>query len=185
MGMVSETDSVSSARIAVSMQRMEATRSAAFEAIYRLYHRDVYRYILAMTGSIDDAEDITSDTFERAARAWTIAESPPDAPLAWLLVASRRRVTDRWRQARRRAQLVLGGQRSLQTDPPVERTEFWLWFDAVARVLTSRQREVLLLRYQHDLTDNDIARIMSLSTSGVRSLVNRAIEVLRNHPEVL
>ena len=65
------------------------------------------------------------------------------------------------------------------------RTEFWLWFDAVARALNGRQREVLLLRYQRDLTDAEIGSILGISESGVRSLVSRAIAVLREHEELL
>ncbi len=60
-----------------------------------------------------------------------------------------------------------------------------MWFEALAGVLSDRQREVLLLRYQSDLTDADIAMIMGLSQSGVRSLVARALATLRSHPELL
>jgi DNA-directed RNA polymerase specialized sigma24 family protein len=52
-------------------------------------------------------------------------------------------------------------------------------------VLTARQREVLVLRYQRDLTDADIGSVMRLSESGVRSLVARALAILRSHPELL
>jgi RNA polymerase sigma factor (sigma-70 family) len=70
-------------------------------------------------------------------------------------------------------------------DAGERKTEFWLWFDAIASVLTDRQREALLLRYQRDLTDADIGSIMGISESGVRSLVSRALDVLRSHPELL
>jgi RNA polymerase sigma factor (sigma-70 family) len=55
----------------------------------------------------------------------------------------------------------------------------------VSAALTARQREALVLRHQRDLTDADIARIMGISESGVRSLVARALEVLRDHPELI
>jgi DNA-directed RNA polymerase specialized sigma24 family protein len=44
---------------------------------------------------------------------------------------------------------------------------------------------VLVLRYQRDLTDADIASVLGMSESGVRSLVARAVEALRAHPELL
>jgi len=34
--------------------------------------------------------------------------------------------------------------------------EFWLWLDALSRALPARQRDVIFLRYQHDLSDEDI-----------------------------
>jgi len=75
----------------------------------------------------------------------------------------------------------------VRTTAPLEaeRIEFWLWFDRLSDALTSRQREVLLLRYQSDLTDAEIGRILGLSEPGVRSLASRAISSLRQHPELL
>src|SRR5262249_38955033 len=106
-------------------------------------------------------------------------------PLPWLLVVTRRLATDRWRRARRLAAILFAGRRRDATDGSERSTEFWAWYDAVAKVLTPRQREVLALRYQHDLTDEQVGEVMGLTPSGVRSLVARAIDALRAHPEVL
>ncbi|MEO8230379.1 MAG: sigma factor-like helix-turn-helix DNA-binding protein [Chloroflexota bacterium] len=102
-----------------------------------------------------------------------------------MLLTARRIATDRWRRARRWAQIVLGLRSDEQGDAGERQTEFWVWFDQVSRLLTDRQREVLLLRYQRDLGDADIGRIMGISESGVRSLAARALDVLRAHPELL
>ena len=40
-----------------------------FEQVYGLYFRDVYRYILQLSGSEHVAEEITSDTFFKALRS--------------------------------------------------------------------------------------------------------------------
>ena len=40
-----------------------------FEQVYDLYFRDVYRYILKLSGSDHVAEEITSDTFFKALRS--------------------------------------------------------------------------------------------------------------------
>ncbi len=128
------------------------------------------------------AEDIASETFERALRVW---KEVPDPALPWLLLTARRIATDRWRRAGRWARIAFGLHREEGGDAGERQTEFWIWFDEVSRLLTHKQREVLLLRYQRDLTDADIGRIMGLSESGVRSLSARALDVLRTHPEVL
>ena len=158
---------------------------ADFEALYRDHFRSVYRFALGLTRSNDDAADIVAETFQRAFRAWSGGARSPDRPLPRLLLAARRIATDRWRRARRLAGLLFRGGSRLESGAGEARTEFWLWFDAVAMILSSRQREVLLLRYQRDLTDADIAEIMGISESGVRSLVARAVAALRDHPELL
>jgi len=66
-----------------------------------------------------------------------------------------------------------------------QHVEFWSWFNALSQVLTDRQREALILRYQRELTDADIGQILGLSESGVRSLIARALKTMRAHPELL
>jgi RNA polymerase sigma factor (sigma-70 family) len=176
------SDAMRESQLVVPIQPAVSVRAVDFEAAYRAHYRDVYRYLLAFTGSPDDADEIASETFERALRAWDRA---PDPALPWLLLTARRIATDRWRRATRWASLALGIRAAVRNDAGERETEFWLWFDAVSRILTDRQREVLTLRYQRDLSDADIASIMGVSESGVRSLVSRALEVLRTHPELL
>jgi len=166
----------------VPIQPAVSSRLREFEDAYRAHYRDVHRYLLAFTGSTQDAEEIAAETFERALRTWV---KTPNPPLPWLLLTARRIATDRWRRARRWAQIALGLRGERSADAGERQTEFWLWFDQVSRLLTDKQREVLLLRYQRDLTDADIARIMAISESGVRSLASRALAVLRAHPELL
>ncbi len=168
--------------VVTPVQASTRPRLVEIERVYANHYHDVHRYLLGLTASPDDAEEIAAETFERAIRAWS---QVPEPVLPWLLLTARRIATDRWRRAGRAAKLGLGLRRPVVARAELSETEFWLWFRAVAAALTSRQREVLVLRYQRDLTDVDIARIMGLSESGVRSLVARALEVLRAHPELL
>jgi RNA polymerase sigma factor (sigma-70 family) len=152
------------------------------ERVYGDHFHDVHRYLLGLTGSPADADEIAAETFERAIRSWARVPTPA---LPWLLLTARRIATDRWRRARRLARLAPRPRPERAADAGEAETEFWLWFRAISSALTARQREVLVLRYQRDLSDADIGGIMGLSESGVRSLVARALEVLRAHPELL
>jgi RNA polymerase sigma factor (sigma-70 family) len=115
-------------------------------------------------------------------------------------VIARRIATDRWRRRRLIAWLPLPGSRPSEIDDRGRRrstqhepggpdkdagvAEFWLWLDALSRALPARQRDVIFLRYQHDLSDEDIGEVLGLSASGVRTLASRAISGLRKHPEL-
>jgi RNA polymerase sigma-70 factor (ECF subfamily) len=168
--------------LVVSIQPVMRADPAIIERLYADRYRDVFRYVLALTRSVEDAEDITADCFERALRTW---RQVPERPIAWLLLTARRMATDRWRRARRLARiLALRGNGGTNPESDLD-AGFSEWFDALARVLNERQREVLILRYQRDLADADIGHVMGLSESGVRSLVARALEILRSHPELL
>lgn len=165
----------------VAAPRPAPVRTAAVEQAYLDHYAAVFRYSFALTRSVADAEDVTAEVFARALRAWT---EPPARPLGWLLLTTRRIATDRFRRAARLVSILtrLPSRQPPRVEPGVE---FSLWFDALGAVLTARQREVLVLRYEQDLTDAEIGEVLGVSASGVRSLVARALTALRAHPELL
>jgi RNA polymerase sigma factor (sigma-70 family) len=164
----------------------DVDEAASFGALYRQRYRDVYRYALLMLRSAEEAEDVTADAFQRAYAAWHSGHGPEGQALPWLLI-TRRLVIDKTRRRRLLSWLPLASVQPTH-EPAVEaetgRTEFWIWFERFARELPARQREVLILRYQHDLDDAAIGEILGLSTSGVRSLLGRACATLRRNPEI-
>ena len=160
-----------------------------FEAVYRDHYRDVYRYVLLSLRRRDDADDVVADTFDRAFTAWRSGHGPAGRALPWLLLIARRIVVDRWRRERMIRWLPFATGRGPANEPADARdeggrAEFWLWLDQLAQALPARQREVVFLRYQRDLSDEEIGEILGLSASGVRTLVARALGALRNHPEL-
>ena len=165
-----------------------AAPAETFEAIYRDHYRDVYRYVLLGLRQRDDADDVVADTFDRAFTAWRSGHGPAGRALPWLLVIARRIVVDRWRRDRLIRWLPFATGRTTHdpadTGDEGRRAEFWLWLDALAKALPARQREVVFLRYQRDLADEEIGEILGISASGVRTLVSRALAALRKHPEL-
>jgi RNA polymerase sigma factor (sigma-70 family) len=158
-----------------------------FEEVYRRHERDVVRYLTIMLGDPDDAQDLAADAFRRALEAWRDGRGPAGRALPWLLTIARRLVINRWRRRRLFRRLPIGFDAPSAT-PDVsanDATEFWLWLAALSRAIPDRQREVLVLRYRRDLSDEEIGEVVGLTASGVRSLVARAIQSLRNHPELL
>jgi RNA polymerase sigma-70 factor (ECF subfamily) len=165
-----------------------AATALTFEGVYRDTYRDVYRYVLLALGRVDDVEDVVADTFNRAFEAWRSGHGPAGRALPWLIVIARRIVIDRWRRRRLLRWLPFQSDdtRSEPSDPDDsrERAEFWIWLAQLADALSDREREVVFLRYQRDLSDEDIGEILGLSASGVRTLVSRALASLRQHPEL-
>ena len=175
-------------------------RDDSFEAVYTAHYRDVSRHVILTTRGRDDVEEIVAETFARAFAAWRSGHGPAGRPLPWLLVIARRIATDRWRRGRLIGWLPLpdglrptrGGWDGRQATEPEPGgpdraagvAEFWLWLDALSQALPTRQRDVIFLRYQHDLSDEDIGEVLGLSASGVRTLVSRALHGLRKHPEL-
>jgi RNA polymerase sigma factor (sigma-70 family) len=151
-----------------------------FEEVYERHLGDVFRYAFVLTRNRDEADDVTSEAFARAFRAWQSGREPSGPTLPWLLTIARNIATDGWRRGRR----ILARPPESTGPSDTAQLEAMLWLESVVAVLPPRQREVIALRYHRELTDADIGTVMGLSESGVRSLVARAIDNLRKHPEV-
>ncbi|HEY5486311.1 MAG TPA: sigma-70 family RNA polymerase sigma factor [Candidatus Limnocylindrales bacterium] len=160
---------------------------AEFEAQYVATWQRVYRYAWVLTRHRQDAEDVAAETYRRAFSAWTAGRRPKGDILPWLLLIARRVVIDRRRRSRLLGWLPLSAVSDVERsdDRSLERAEIWLWFAELSRVLPDRQREALLLRYQFDLSDEAIGKILGVSPGGVRSLLSRALATLRRRPEML
>jgi RNA polymerase sigma factor (sigma-70 family) len=151
-----------------------------FTDVYERYHKDIVRYLMVMTGDPELARDLAADTFARAWQTWRAGREPDGPALPWLLRVARNLATDRWRRGRRLFARLL--ERS--PSDPLHEVESLDWLRSLTTVLTERQREVIVLRYYRDMPDSQVAGLLGLSESGVRSLASRAIAALKEHPEL-
>jgi RNA polymerase sigma-70 factor, ECF subfamily len=140
-----------------------------------LIHR-LYAYVAYRVGAGPDAEDITSDTFERALRYRSSYDRSRGEPLAWLIGIARRRIAS--------------GEPRIATaavDPPEPTAPGDLEEDAIRRMsvaaavaeLDERDRELIALRYGADLTARQIAGLLELRTNTVEVALHRAVDRLR------
>jgi RNA polymerase sigma-70 factor (ECF subfamily) len=145
--------------------------------------RRVYAYVAYRLGDGPDAEDVTSDVFERALRYRESYDSRKSEPIAWLIGIARRCIVD---AAATRAEPV--------ADPPAEAAPGDLEDEAVRRLtlrnavvgLDARDQELIALRYGADLTARQIAEQLGLRTNAVEVALHRALERLRaalEHPQ--
>jgi RNA polymerase sigma factor (sigma-70 family) len=143
-----------------------------------LIHR-VYSYVAYRLGDGADAEDVTSEVFERALRYRGSFDESRGAPLHWLLGIARRCVQDALAGRRQVEPLdEIDGQASPE-DIGRDAVERLTLSAAVAR-LDERARDLLALRYGADLTARQIGQVTGLSTNAVEVALHRALSRLRS-----
>jgi RNA polymerase sigma-70 factor (sigma-E family) len=154
-----------------------ADAEAAVAALYDAAAVGLIRLAYLMLGDRPNAEDVVQDAFCGLYKNWDrLADH--DRALAYV----RSSVLNGCRSALRRRAV---GRRLTTYQPPAasaeatalgheERREV---MQAVRR-LPGRQREALVLRFYLDLPDAEIARIMGLRPSSVRSATHRALKAL-------
>jgi RNA polymerase sigma factor (sigma-70 family) len=140
--------------------------------------RRVYAYVAYRIGDGADAEDVTSDVFERALRYRETYDSALGAPLPWLLGIARRCLDDRGRKL----QPVLDSEeddRAADGDLASEVVER-LNVSAVVRRLDERSQDLIALRFGADLSARQIGEMLGIKTNAVEVALHRALARLRS-----
>ena len=140
--------------------------------------RRVYAYVAYRIGDGADAEDVTSEVFERALRYRESYDSTLGAPLPWLLGIARRCLDDRGRKL----QPVLDSEedeRAADEDLASEVIER-LSVSAVVRRLDDRSQDLVALRFGADLSARQIGEVLGLKTNAVEVALHRTLARLRS-----
>lgn len=138
--------------------------------------RRVYAYVAYRIGDGPDAEDVTSETFERALRYRRSYDAAKGEPAAWLIGIARRVIAERPR-----------APSDPGPDPPVaavpgdveEETLRRLSLAAAVAELDERDRELIALRYGADLTARRIGELLGMRTNAVEVALHRVLARLR------
>jgi len=144
----------------------------SFQDLYDYYANDVYRFTFWLSGDGYEAEDITSETF---IRAWTSNNSIRTETLkAYLFTIARNLYLER--QRKRKREVILEDTHSDPNPGPDKLVEYRLEIQRIQKVLQvlpEVDRAAFILRVQHELPYDEIARILELSLSATKVKVHR------------
>ena len=148
---------------------------------YHANHRSLHRFLARMSGTSEDASDLTQEVF---ARFWREIEQgrTPDNVRAWLFRVGSNLVINR---AKTRARVLKHSAQSREevVADDVERTLIRKEIvERALRVLPEPMRQCLLL-YHEGLTGREIAAVLGVKESYVGTLVLRAHERFKRECE--
>jgi RNA polymerase sigma-70 factor (ECF subfamily) len=164
-------------------EAIEACRQGEREAFDRLverYQRDVYRLCYRYVNNHQDANDMAQEAFLKAYRA--LSKFRGDSAFSTWLYRIAVNTCLNFRAARRAPQEELsehladgaaGVADRLQADERSARVR-----EAVAR-LPEKQRATLILKIYHDLTHEEVARVLGASVGTVKANLFHALGNLR------
>lgn len=138
--------------------------------------RHVYAYVSYRVANRDDAEDVTSETFERAVRYRESFDPARGTPFAWLTGIADRCIAAAAGRRRDESYDVpeLAAPGELAEDGPRRLT----LVRAIGR-LNERDRQLVALRFGGDLSAKQIGALLGLRTNAVEVALHRALERLR------
>jgi RNA polymerase sigma-70 factor (ECF subfamily) len=167
-------------------RRARAEEERLFEALFLEHYASLCEFVDSYVRAPDVAEELVQAVF---LRLWESRESwaPTRGARAYLFAACRNQALDYLRHERIVARTVEvamevdagGAARPVPADADLEASELAARLRAVVAQLPERRRLVVILRWQHQLTNPEIARVMGISVKGVEMQFSRALADLR------
>jgi RNA polymerase sigma-70 factor (ECF subfamily) len=139
--------------------------------------RRIYAYVAYRLGDGPDAEDVTSEVFERALRYRESYDRSKGEPTAWLLGIARR-CTSAFLAARAEIQPEIA--ETMDGHDAEEDNLRRLTLARQVAQLGERDQELIALRFGADLTAKQIARVLDTKTNAVEVALHRALDRLRS-----
>jgi RNA polymerase sigma-70 factor, ECF subfamily len=137
--------------------------------------RRVYAYVAYRVGDGPDAEDLTSETFERALRYRKSYDPRKGEPIAWLLGIAKRCIDGRGPTMEFASEYADEPSRADLEEETIRR----LTIARAVGTLDERDRELIALRYGADLTARQIAELLGARTNAIEVALHRALGRLR------
>ena len=156
-----------------------------FSELYDSYFSKVFAYVYGRVQDKETSLDIVSDVFEKAYMKMKSLRSPESFG-SWLFTIARNEVSSHWRKEKPAAKAAQDAafEQQLHGQPksPEEsllHKERLAALSALVRQLPRREQEIIALKFDAELTNREIAGILSTSEVNVRVTIFRALRKLR------
>lgn len=166
------------------IQRFTTGEPAAFRAIYKQLYLPVFRFVQQWVNNIEDAEELTADTF---VKLWNNRDrfETLDYIRAFLHVTARNACINFLKQLRAKTsrQKELEKQLTINTEPDFVvheiRQELMKLVYAEVEQMPKKMKEIFLLSYAEGLKPSEIALRLNLSVQTIQNQKANAIRLLK------
>ncbi|SDS63734.1 RNA polymerase sigma-70 factor, ECF subfamily [Nocardioides scoriae] len=179
----SAQDEAEQTRLIALVELARGGDSEAFGQLYDHYQPSVFRFLYYRVGSVQLAEDLTSDTFFRALRAMSSFRWQGKDFGAWLMTIARNLTMDHYKAGRTRLEQTTEDMNTLDTSTEGPETSVLasLTHEALLTALTelpTEQRECLVMRFLQGLSIAETAEVLGRSAGAVKQLQLRGVRNL-------
>jgi RNA polymerase sigma-70 factor (ECF subfamily) len=165
--------------------------AADFTELYHQYFPKVFAYVYGRVQEKEVSLDIVSDVFEKAFMKKKSLRSPESFG-SWLFTIARNEVSSHWRKEKPAAKAAqeAAWENELHHQPqgPEEailHKERLRALSLLVSQLPRREQEIIALKFDAELTNREIARVLNTSEVNVRVTIFRALRKLRERMEAI
>lgn len=157
-----------------------------FTQAYEMYYTKIFAFVYSRVHDVELAKDLVSNVFERA---YTKGSAVRDqaAYAAWLFMIAKNAIAGHYRRNKREeGHLERAGNELRFVDGPRGPEDSTLLGEQITelmrqiRTLPRRDQEILSLKFDAEMTNAEIAKVMEMSALNVRVAMFRALKRLKN-----
>jgi RNA polymerase sigma-70 factor (ECF subfamily) len=156
----------------------------AFGVLYDQFAPRIYRYLLSRLGSVEDARDITSQTFLTAFETFPNYQHKGYFS-AWLFSIARNKYVDHIRKSNHSSAVPEDNRQDFLPDPLSEviETERIVQLRQKISALSGEEQELLRLRYVAELGFAELAVLLKKNEDAVKKSLYRLLARLQSQME--
>lgn len=155
----------------------------ALATIFDEYAPAIYKYLLRLGVSSQEADQLAGDVFARLLDKFAEGEGPQKNLRSYLFQIAYHLVVDGARERKRFTSLEVADSVNDEREPVQARAEEKMLLERVSmtmeRELTEDQRNVIVLRFQQGFSLKETAEIIGKNVNAVKALQNRGVQKLR------
>ncbi len=166
------------------VEKAKETNGEGFEYFYETFALPIYRFLYFKTGKKEVAEDLMQDTFLKLYKAQTEGSILVTSK-SYIYTIAKNTLTDYYRKKKtvsldEEMEAVIADEtqdviRAFDLENEITRLRKSL------DLLTEEQREVVEMRFIHDMSNKEISEMLGKKEDAVRQLQARAVKTLRAH----
>lgn len=152
------------------------------EQLFDAHFDSVYRYVFFRVRNVVEAEDITSDIFEKVVRYQNHYTPQEGATIrSWIFSIARNTLTDYFRKKRIDTTPIddVDISDSSNLGQALDASQQLQQIFSTLDSLTPRQQEIVRLRFEADLSNKEIAELLSINQKTVSATLTQALATLR------
>lgn len=160
----------------------------AFDALYDAHFDAIYRYVLRRVADVNDAEDLTAETFFKALKSFWRVRFTGGNPSAWLYRIATNEVNSYYRArgvrtAKARARIeateaMVSERRDAESE--LAKNRLFLDLHQALQRLPPNDQALIVLRYFEQQPYEAITRILGGRPGMLATRANRALKKLKN-----
>ena len=157
-------------------------REHPFTAVYQQHVERIFRYLLVRTGSVEDAQDLTAETFHAALESFAAYDPAQGCAAAWLTGIARHKLVDQFRRSRHADPFAQIEDQPDRAASPEEASAQHLQMAQVSAALhrlPADRAEALSLHFFAGLSLSETAQVMRRGDEAVKKLIHRGLADLR------